>query len=170
MEKVETYLVDIERKLGKVMKISEKGPDKMTIKDMIKMTSKGNSIVKTNDKMMKEYRALTPSESQNQTIINLMKKILELQEKQMQDAIKNKPHFDKIHAAGMVKKNLKKNEPQGDALSDLLIEKSSPFPSQKSEAEAMKARSKKSFNDVMKAYEGATGGEDQVTEAVDDSD
>lgn len=60
MDKVEVHLGDIERKLGKIMKISEKGRDKMTIKDMVKVVSKGNSIVKTNDKMMKEYSVSFP--------------------------------------------------------------------------------------------------------------
>lgn len=86
----------------------------------------------------------------------------------MKEAIQSKPQLDKIHAAGMVKKNLKKNEPQGVALMDLLVEKSSP--AQKPEALELKARSRKSFDEVMKVYEGATGGEDQITDKADDSD
>ena len=51
MDKVNKNLADIERKLGKISDITAKGPGKITVRDMIKLSAKGNSITATGKKL-----------------------------------------------------------------------------------------------------------------------
>jgi len=53
MDKVNTHLGAIERKLGKANKIAEKR-EKLSLKDAIKLGRKSNSIVSTVKKMAKD--------------------------------------------------------------------------------------------------------------------
>jgi len=68
----------------------------------------------------------------------------------------------------MVRKNLEKVESITTEFSQLLTDKT-PAP-MKPEAIALQKRSKDTFNAALNAYKGATGGEDQVDEAGEDSD
>lgn len=54
MDKVNKNLTDIERKLGKTIKIVEKGPG-MKLGDAVKLGTKSNSISSTIKKGIKEY-------------------------------------------------------------------------------------------------------------------
>jgi hypothetical protein len=55
MEKVRQTIDDVERKLGKINKIIGKGASKLTVKDVVKLARKGNSINSTIKKGMKSY-------------------------------------------------------------------------------------------------------------------
>jgi hypothetical protein len=67
-----------------------------------------------------------------------------------------------------VRLNLKNSQENALALAEVMVEKS---PQQmKSRAEELSQRARKSFFDCMAVYSGATGGEDQFDDKVDDSD
>jgi hypothetical protein len=55
MDKVRQSIDDVERKLTKIDKITSKGASKMTVKDVIKLARKGNSINSTIKKGIKSY-------------------------------------------------------------------------------------------------------------------
>lgn len=80
----------------------------------------------------------------------------------MKFAIDNKSTFDKIHVCGMIKKNLVRNEQQGNELAALLIAKTEG--QEKEEAKAMGERVRKGFERTVGAYSGATGGEEVALE------
>lgn len=82
--------------------------------------------------------------------------------------VQNKPFFEKMHVAGMVKKNLQKSEESSKAMSYMIVDRSPA--SMKEEAEALDKRAKKGFADTVRAFEGATGGEENVGEGVEDSE
>lgn len=76
----------------------------------------------------------------------------------MKFAIDNKPTFDKIHVCGMIKKNLVRNEQQGNELAALLVAKSEGR--EREEAVGWEVRVRKGFEKTVATYSGATGGED----------
>ncbi|KAF4629489.1 hypothetical protein G7Y89_g8657 [Cudoniella acicularis] len=168
MDKVRQNMADVERKLGKANAIADKGDGKMTVKEVIKLARKGKSINSTMNKGITNYSAAEPTEQEAREILNQMKNIFEMEEKQMNFAVQNKSTFDKLHVAGMVKKNLLKSEESAGTLSKVMVQKSPP--SLKEEAEALDSRSRKSFATTIAMYANAVGGEDQVPDKEDDSD
>jgi len=54
MSKVKKHLDDIERKITKVTAITSKGAENLSVKEMIKMARKGNSIQSTMKKAIKD--------------------------------------------------------------------------------------------------------------------
>ncbi|KAH6684065.1 hypothetical protein B0J14DRAFT_663738 [Halenospora varia] len=168
MEKVRQAIDDVERKLGKINAITAKGASKMTVKDVVKLARKGNSINSTIKKGLKEYKDVEPTEQEAREILVQMRHIVEMEEKQMAFAIENKPTFDKLHCSGIVKKNLTRSEESAKALALVMVDKSPP--SIRVEAEELDKRAKKSFNETMAVYSNATGGEDQMDDKIDDSD
>ena len=54
MDQVLTHLSDIERKLGKIDKISSKGASSLNMKDMVKLSRKGSSVTACMKKTIKE--------------------------------------------------------------------------------------------------------------------
>jgi hypothetical protein len=55
MDKVRQCIDDVERKLTKINAITAKGANKMTVKDVLKLARKGNSINSTIKKGIKNY-------------------------------------------------------------------------------------------------------------------
>lgn len=55
MAKVQQSITDIERKLTKIDAMTAKGAKNMSVKDVLKMNAKGQSIQKTIVKGVKEY-------------------------------------------------------------------------------------------------------------------
>ncbi|KAH8683210.1 hypothetical protein BGZ60DRAFT_560923 [Tricladium varicosporioides] len=168
MDKVRQSINDVERKLTKIMKITEKGMEKVTVTDMIKLGQKGNSINSTIIKGKKAYEGVEPTEQEARELLTQFTRIVEMEEKQMAFTVQNKPFFEKMHVAGMVKKNLQKSEESSEAMSFMIVNKSPTC--LKVEAEALDKRARKGFADTVRAFEGATGGEDQVGDKDDDSE
>lgn len=52
---------DVERKIGKINKIIGKGANKLTVKDVLKVAQKGNSINSTIKKGIKTYGVSIPT-------------------------------------------------------------------------------------------------------------
>lgn len=96
-----------------------------------------------------------------------MKEMADKQAVQMKWSRDNKPAFDKLHVAGMVKKNLVRNEGTAASLSKIMLENT---PSSKSEeVAAIDKRNKAAFRETLDTYSNATGGEDTGVD-VDDSE
>ncbi|KUJ14416.1 uncharacterized protein LY89DRAFT_736455 [Mollisia scopiformis] len=168
MDKVNKCLDDVERKMTKLNAITAKGASNINIKDAIKAARKGNSITATIKKGAKEFSALSPSEEELKGIIVKMDRLITQQEKQLAFTIQNKPHFDKIHISGTVRKSMQKSDGTSLELTKILVEKCPP--SLKPEAEAIEKRARDSFDACYQAYSDAKGGEDLVDDKVDDSD
>ncbi|RDW61501.1 hypothetical protein BP5796_11393 [Coleophoma crateriformis] len=166
MDQVQKSFNDIERKLTKMGKIREKGGSNLGMKDVMKMGQKGMSVEKIMKKIVKEGNNMNPTEIEAEKMLETMERITDLTCMQMQFALDNKPMFEKLHLAGMVKKNMGKSKQTGVALSVLLIEKSPVY--LKPKAEKLEQRSQAQFAVTMAAFSNATGGEEK--ELQDDSD
>jgi len=114
-----------------------------------------------------EIKDFTPTDDQSKQILEKMKTILGLTEKQLSLLVDNRAHFDKLHVGGLVKKNMNKSDQVGKELADVMLQKSPD--SIKAEAEALDKRRSDAFKRATSAFENATGGEDQA-EGEDDSD
>lgn len=55
MTKVKQAIADVERKLGKIDAMTSKGAKNMSVKDVLKMNAKGQSIQKTIKNGVKEF-------------------------------------------------------------------------------------------------------------------
>ncbi|KAL8302194.1 hypothetical protein RB597_002515 [Gaeumannomyces tritici] len=101
MEKVQTNLDGLERKLGKANKIAAKG-DKMRMGDAIKLARKSQSMSSTMDKAVKEY--------DSRRMMAQMTHIVALSEEQVDHLIGCQGYLkDKLHVGGLVKRNLQKS-------------------------------------------------------------
>ncbi|KAL8338697.1 hypothetical protein RB598_007154 [Gaeumannomyces tritici] len=101
MEKVQTNLDALERKLGKANKIAAKG-DKMRMGDAIKLARKSQSMSSTMDKAVKEY--------DSRRMMAQMTHIVALSEEQVDHLIGYQGYLkDKLHVGGLVKRNFQKS-------------------------------------------------------------
>ncbi|KAH7305751.1 hypothetical protein BKA65DRAFT_560073 [Rhexocercosporidium sp. MPI-PUGE-AT-0058] len=166
MEKVYKNLSDIERKLTKSNKIVSKG-EKLSLGDAIKLGRKSNSIVSTIRKGTEEYTRVTPSDDEAQKTLVVMQSVVALTETQLTLLVGNKPTFDKLHVAGLVKKNIEKSREASMGLSKLMLEKAPAHI--KPEAEALEKRRAAAFTKAVDTFANATGGEDQA-DGEDDSE
>ncbi|CAG8951782.1 hypothetical protein HYFRA_00005586 [Hymenoscyphus fraxineus] len=160
MDQVMPLVTDVETKLDKITSItSAKGASQMGFGDVYTMVTQGKSVSSTINKLIKVYTKANPTPTESQALMPQMRHIFEMEEQQMKFALDNKTTFDKIYVCGMIKKNLVRNEQQGNALAELLIQKTEG--SDKEEAVAIGERIRKGFEKTLGVYKGATGGEDK---------
>ncbi|RDW84257.1 hypothetical protein BP6252_01847 [Coleophoma cylindrospora] len=169
MDKIFKHLGDIERKAEKIDKISGKGASSLGMKEMLKLSSKGQSISSCMKKTVKDYENVTPTEAEAQKVITIVTKITTLNEHQMKTVRDDKPAMEKMHVGGLVKKNMVKSEETSKAFWTTLVDKTPEGPL-KEEIKALAARVQKAYTETYDLYANATGGEDQDIDAVDDSD
>ncbi|KAF2425302.1 hypothetical protein EJ08DRAFT_638671 [Tothia fuscella] len=166
MDKVQKSLNDLQRRVEKSNKIVAKG-DKLGYGDAIKLGRKSNSIVSTIKKAIKEYDGTEPTEAESKKILNQMKTIVDLTEKQLDGLVANKSHFEKLKVGGLVKKNMGKTSAVSEELSKVMLEKAPA--SLKPEAEELNTRRAAGFKKATAAFANSEGGEDKADEE-DDSD
>jgi hypothetical protein len=99
----------------------------------------------------------------------LLEKVASVNERQMKLARDDKPAMDKMHVAGLVKKNISKGQETSGAFWGVVIEKS-PEGVIKGEVKALEERVKRAVVETLRVYGDATGGEDQDIGGEDDSD
>ena len=119
-----------------------------------------------------------------------MTRINELNQKQMKFIVESKPTFDKIKVSGalhttiscstyisrrscwwdlgIVRKNMEKNQGDARAFAQTLVEKAPE--NLKPEFVVLNEQIEKTVKHTMEVYDGATGGEDQIDDKIDDSD
>jgi hypothetical protein len=112
---------------------------------------------------------VTPTDVQAKEVLSLLERIASVNEKQMKLARDDKPVMDKMHAAGLVKKNIAKGQETSGSFWGVMIEKSPEGPI-KGEVKALDEKVKRAVVETMKVYGDATGGEDQDIGGEDDSD
>ncbi|KAN0114399.1 hypothetical protein V8E51_003943 [Hyaloscypha variabilis] len=169
MEKVLKHLTDIERKLSKIDKISSKGASSLNMKEMIKLSRKGSSIDSCMKKCVKDYEGITPTDAQAKEILALLEKIASVNENQMKLARDDKPAMDKMHAAGLVKKNIAKGQETSGAFWGVMVQKS-PEGEVKERAKSLDEKVKGAVVETLRVYGDATGGEEVDIGGEDDSD
>ncbi|KAL8400053.1 hypothetical protein RB594_000460 [Gaeumannomyces avenae] len=167
MEKVQTNLDALERKLGKANKIAAKG-DKMKMGDAIKLARKSQSMSSTMDKAVKEYGGTDPTPVQSRRMMAQMTHIVALSEEQIDHLIGCQGYLkDKLHVGGLVKRNLQKSAESSEALSRMMLSKV-PL-EMREEGEAVARRRNLAFERALVAYGNATGGDD-LADGAEDSD
>ena len=102
-------------------------------------------------------------------MLALLEKIANVNEKQMKLARDDKPAMDKMHAAGLVKKNIAKGQETSGAFWGVMIQKS-PEGEIQGSVKTLDEKLKKAVVETLKVYGDATGGEDQDIGGEDDSD
>ncbi|KAF1814238.1 hypothetical protein P152DRAFT_265305 [Eremomyces bilateralis CBS 781.70] len=166
MDKVQKALDDLERKATKSVKIISKG-EKLSVGDAIKLGRKTNSMISTMKKAVKGYEGTTPTEEESQKILAQSKRMVELSEAQLDHLISLKPHIEKLHVGGLVKKSMLRTQAASGELENVMREKSPE--NLKAEGEALAKRKQAVFEKALAAFANSTGGEDQA-EGEDDSD
>ncbi|KAJ4414150.1 hypothetical protein N0V82_008117 [Gnomoniopsis sp. IMI 355080] len=166
IQKVNGHIDAIDRKLGKSLKIAQKGND-LKLGDVVKLGRKTNSICSEINKSVKEYDGATPSAEEAASILKKMEKVVDLTEKELDLLVKSKARIDELHLGGLVKRNLSKSQEAGVAFSKQLLEKAPA--DLKDSATALEDRRSKAFEKAVSAFANAQGGEEQADEE-DDSD
>jgi len=77
--------------------------------------------------------------------------------------------MDKMHAAGLVKKNIVKGQETSGAFWKIVVEKT-PEGTMRDEARELDEKVKKAVAETLRVYGDATGGEEVDIEEVDESD
>jgi hypothetical protein len=114
-------------------------------------------------------QGVTPTDAQAKEVLALLEKVASVNERQMKLARDDKPAMDKMHVAGLVKKNISKGQETSGAFWGVVIGKS-PEGVINGEVKALEERVKRAVVETLRVYGDATGGEDQDIGGEDDSD
>lgn len=165
-QKIGNWIDDIERKVTKSNKIAAKG-SKISVLDAVKLGRKGNSIVATVKKIIKEYETFEPTAADSEMMHGKMTNLLSLTEEQLNLLVANKARFESLKVGGLVKKNMAKTSEVSAQQEKVMLAK---IPANlKPEAEKLAIRRKIAFDKATAAFAQSVGGEDQA-DGEDDSD
>jgi hypothetical protein len=182
--KIEKYIDDLERKLGKSIKILGKG-DKLSYGDGVKLGRKANSMISTVKKAIKEYdvyhpnaqeaseaatdntpQGTQPTDAETARILAKVEVLTATGEQQVTNLIATKPRFDALKVGGLIKLNLARFEKVSLEL-DKIVEEKAPAELKPKAAELNKRR-QAALSKAVAAFANASGGEQDDGE--DDSE
>ncbi|CAL3969890.1 hypothetical protein PZA11_007555 [Diplocarpon coronariae] len=106
MDKILQHLKDVQVNFETIYASSSQGMESLSPTDMITLFRLGNYASSDMRNAIRDYSGVKPTEAEAQEALSLLRRIAELNVQQMKVSRDDKPVFERMHAANLVRKGV----------------------------------------------------------------